>query len=75
MLFTEDFSMRHYVGFSQIGSHIVKSRSEKLDKFTGSPPPANASKKDTIQPHSISESNTDIAMNIPMMILLLLSHH
>ena len=23
MLYTEDFSMRHYVGFSQIGSHIV----------------------------------------------------
>ena len=22
MLFTEDFSMRHYVGFSQIGSHL-----------------------------------------------------
>ena len=22
MLYTEDFSMRHYVGFSQIGSHI-----------------------------------------------------
>ena len=23
MLYTEDFSMRHYVRFSQIGSHIV----------------------------------------------------
>ena len=23
MLYTEDFSMRHYVGFSQNGSHIV----------------------------------------------------
>ena len=23
MLYTEDFTMRHYVGFSQIGSHIV----------------------------------------------------
>ena len=23
MLYTEDFSMRHYVGFSQIGSHIT----------------------------------------------------
>ena len=23
MLYTEDFSMRHYVGFSQIGSHII----------------------------------------------------
>ena len=23
MLYTEDFSMRHYVGFSQIGSHIA----------------------------------------------------
>ena len=22
MLYTEDFTMRHYVGFSQIGSHI-----------------------------------------------------
>ena len=22
MLYTEDFSMRHYVGYSQIGSHI-----------------------------------------------------
>ena len=22
MLYTEDFSVRHYVGFSQIGSHI-----------------------------------------------------
>ena len=22
ILYTEDFSMRHYVGFSQIGSHI-----------------------------------------------------
>ena len=22
MLFTEDFSMRHYIRFSQIGSHI-----------------------------------------------------
>ena len=25
MLFTEDFGMRHYVGFSQIGSQIVKA--------------------------------------------------
>ena len=23
MLYTEDFSMRHFVGFSQIGSHIA----------------------------------------------------
>ena len=23
MLYTEDFTMRHYVGFSQIGSHIT----------------------------------------------------
>ena len=23
MLYTEDFTMRHYVGFSQIGSQIV----------------------------------------------------
>ena len=23
MLYTEDFTMRHYVGFSQIGSHIL----------------------------------------------------
>ena len=23
MLYTEDFSMHHYVGFLQIGSHIV----------------------------------------------------
>ena len=23
MLYTEDFSMRHYVGFLQIGSHII----------------------------------------------------
>ena len=23
MLYTEDFTMRHYVGFSQIGSHII----------------------------------------------------
>ena len=23
MLYTEDFSMRHYVGFSQIGSHMA----------------------------------------------------
>ena len=23
MLYTEDFSMRHYVGFSQIGSHMM----------------------------------------------------
>ena len=23
MLYTEDFSMRHYVGFSQIGSHML----------------------------------------------------
>ena len=23
MLYTEDFSMRHYVGFSQIGSHMT----------------------------------------------------
>ena len=23
MLYTEDFTMRHYVGFSQIGSHIA----------------------------------------------------
>ena len=22
MLYTEDFTMRHYVGFSQIGSHL-----------------------------------------------------
>ena len=25
MLYTEDFSMRHYVGFSQIGSQISRS--------------------------------------------------
>ena len=24
MLYTEDFTMRHYVGFSQIGSHICQ---------------------------------------------------
>ena len=24
MLYTEDFSMRHYVRFSQVGSHITK---------------------------------------------------
>ena len=24
MLYTEDFSMRHYIGFSQIGSHISR---------------------------------------------------
>ena len=24
MLYTEDFTMRHYVGFSQIGSHLAK---------------------------------------------------
>ena len=30
MLYTEDFSMRHYVGFSQIGSQIVDSL-KKLD--------------------------------------------
>ena len=23
MLYTEDFTMRHYVGFSQIGSHMA----------------------------------------------------
>ena len=23
MLYTEDFTMRHYVGFSQIGSHMI----------------------------------------------------
>ena len=23
MLYTEDFSMHHYVGFSQIGSHML----------------------------------------------------
>ena len=23
MLYTEDFTMRHYVGFLQIGSHII----------------------------------------------------
>ena len=23
ILYTKDFSMRHYVGFSQIGSHII----------------------------------------------------
>ena len=23
MLYTEDFTMRHYVGFSQIGSHML----------------------------------------------------
>ena len=55
--------------------HIVKSLSEKLDKFTGNPPPANASKKDIVQPPSISESNTDIAKMIPLLIFLLLSHH
>ena len=27
MLYTEDFTMRHYVGFSQIGSHLFKSPS------------------------------------------------
>ena len=27
MLYTEDFSMRHYVGFSQIGSHIAVTQS------------------------------------------------
>ena len=26
MLYTEDFSMRHYVGFSQIGSHILLNK-------------------------------------------------
>ena len=44
--------------------NIVKSLSEKLDKVTGSPPPAaNSSKEDTVQPPLIAESNTDIAMN------------
>ena len=43
--------------------NIVKSLSKKLDKLTGSPPPANASKKDKVQPPLISESKTDIAMN------------
>lgn len=41
--------------------NIVKSLSEKLDKLTGNPPPANAS--NTVQPPSILESNTDIVMN------------
>ena len=27
MLYTEDFSMRHYVGFSQIGSHMCMVQS------------------------------------------------
>ena len=26
MLYTEDFTMHHYVGFSQIGSHITVYR-------------------------------------------------
>ena len=43
--------------------NIVKSLSEKLDQLTGSPPPANASKKDTVQTVSTPESNTDIVMN------------
>ena len=34
MLYTEDFTMRHYVGFSQIGSHIscrhLESRFAKI---------------------------------------------
>ena len=30
MLYTEDFSMHHYVGFSQIGSHITR---ELLSRF------------------------------------------
>ena len=34
-----------------------------MDKLTGSPLSANASKKDTVQPPSISESNIDIAIN------------
>ena len=27
MLYTEDFTMRHYVGFSQIGSHMYVAKS------------------------------------------------
>ena len=30
MLYTEDFTMRHYVGFSQIGSHILITSNDDL---------------------------------------------
>ena len=30
MLDTEDFSMRHYVGFSQIGSHMCVAQNKHL---------------------------------------------
>ena len=34
LLYTEDFSMRHYVGFSQIGSHIYR-KYHIVGKFDG----------------------------------------
>ena len=35
MLYTEDFTMRHYVGFSQIGSHIITNKiKQTCDKKT-----------------------------------------
>ena len=35
MLYIEDFSMRHYVGFSQIGSHFVQGQEAfyKISEF------------------------------------------
>ena len=35
MLYTEDFTMRHYVGFSQIGSHILLLLTHMLQPTTG----------------------------------------
>ena len=34
MLYTEDFNMLHYVGFSQIGSHISYYAAIVLDVFS-----------------------------------------
>ena len=34
MLYTEDYSMRHYVGFSQIGSHISTHTHIHIPLFT-----------------------------------------
>ena len=35
MLYTEDFTMRHYVGFSQIGSHILHFLFGNVAKWFG----------------------------------------